>query len=1096
RREIFEEASGITKYKTDKREALRKLEQTEANLLRLADIIKEVKRQIISLQRQAGKAARVKKLRQELRGLDIYVSRGRLQTISAELQQLENQMASLNETIEAFQKDIAAQEQKGQALRQALSEADTDMGAARQAEMDLRSQLDRMRQTIEINQRRIKELQDMIRRESVDRDSSTQDISKQRCALEQTEQALNKAESDLAACDADLRDKSQKNTTQEHLLDQAKQSIQSLHTESMELDDKWAKLQNELHKTEAEDRSLVVKREQRAAEQTNLAHLLESMEKRLIGFSESLKTLAADVQQAEERLTALRQEHAEIGRSLKELEQQRAEQASQIASRDAQIQMLNTHLADAGAFPEGARQLLDASNPLHIDRSRLVGSLSEQVETKAEYRTALEAALRFWVDAVIVTDMNGALVFARRLEAAKGGAAQLLAAAIPGKAEARVTSEGPGVPLLDHVTCPPSVRPLIERLLGSIRIIDSLDALPADLSSPQRFAPAGLPSQTIFITREGTLVGGTGIVECGYTGARHRSDSPLARKHTLRELQETIAGLQVGLQNLDRKLAEQAARLASGDEALQQAQHDLETRQQALARQEGECQIVTKEANQFRERLETVRWEFQELEKQGSSVETRSAVVTEMDRIRARRVEIKVTVETRNREVQRLEQDHKGLVADVMQANVRLEKQKQSREHLQSQHNPLAERIAEQESRIAECAARIAGYQKDIASLTAAMAESRRNIPTREEEIRSMSSRLESSRQRRETAQAEWTSVEDKLNSQRNALDERRNQRSEVNGKCIELRMKHQNLIERIASEYRIAADAIPLEPEPEWPPEGKPDPDTLDNTIAEMRAKIEAIGPVYEGAIDEYEQLDERFTFLNQQQDDLVKSKHQLMEMIRKINQTTTELFAQTFEAINTNFQTTFKQLFGGGSAKLMLADDEDILESGIEIIARPPGKRLQSVSLLSGGERTMTAVALLFAIYMVKPSPFCVLDELDAALDEPNNRRFIKMLEGFLNQSQFILITHNQQTIAAAGVIYGVTMQQTGISRIVSMKFNKNDVRPAVETSEPETTAVAAEPVAVGVAATMVEEAPAPQAAASNGNPAGASEPPAPSP
>jgi chromosome segregation protein len=332
------------------------------------------------------------------------------------------------------------------------------------------------------------------------------------------------------------------------------------------------------------------------------------------------------------------------------------------------------------------------------------------------------------------------------------------------------------------------------------------------------------------------------------------------------------------------------------------------------------------------------------------------------------------------------------------------------------------------------------------------MEDARRLIPDLEAEIKKTGQGLESLRQRREAAAAEWKAAEGKINGLRDTIDQRRNERSEINGKCIELRLKHQNLIDRITAEYRIAPDAIQLEPEPEWPPEGKPDREALENTIAEMRARIEAIGPVYEGAIEEYEQLQERFAFLNQQQDDLVKSKHQLMEMIRKINQTTTDLFAKTFEAINNNFQTTFKQLFGGGSAKLMLADDEDILESGIEIIARPPGKRLQSVSLLSGGERTLTAVALLFAIYMVKPSPFCVLDELDAALDEPNNRRFIKMLEGFLSQSQFIIITHNQQTIAASSVIYGVTMPETGVSKIVSMKFNKNEARPTLEPAGPE--------------------------------------------
>jgi chromosome segregation protein len=196
-------------------------------------------------------------------------------------------------------------------------------------------------------------------------------------------------------------------------------------------------------------------------------------------------------------------------------------------------------------------------------------------------------------------------------------------------------------------------------------------------------------------------------------------------------------------------------------------------------------------------------------------------------------------------------------------------------------------------------------------------------------------------------------------------------------------------------------------------------------------------MGPVNLVAIEEYQEHEERYAFLTGQQQDLINAKDQLMEMIKKINLTTSELFATTFAKINENFQVMYERLFNGGSAKLVMVTEDDVLESGIDIIARPPGKRLQSVSLLSGGERTMTAVALLFSIYLIKPSPFCLLDELDAALDESNIGRFVNVLGDFLKMSQFIVITHNRRTIAAASVIYGVTMQESGISRTVSMKF-----------------------------------------------------------
>ena len=213
-----------------------------------------------------------------------------------------------------------------------------------------------------------------------------------------------------------------------------------------------------------------------------------------------------------------------------------------------------------------------------------------------------------------------------------------------------------------------------------------------------------------------------------------------------------------------------------------------------------------------------------------------------------------------------------------------------------------------------------------------------------------------------------------------------------------------------------------------------------MEALVADLRAKLQALGPVNLVAIEESQELEERYAFLTQQNDDLVQAKQQLTDLIRKINDTTTTLFTDTFNKVNESFQELFKHLFGGGSAKLVLVDEANVLESGIDIIARPPGKKLQTVSLLSGGERTLTAVALLFALFKVKPSAFCLTDELDAALDDTNISRYLGMLKQFLATTQFIVISHNRQTIAEADALYGVTMEKRGISKIVSMRFRSD--------------------------------------------------------
>ena len=215
---------------------------------------------------------------------------------------------------------------------------------------------------------------------------------------------------------------------------------------------------------------------------------------------------------------------------------------------------------------------------------------------------------------------------------------------------------------------------------------------------------------------------------------------------------------------------------------------------------------------------------------------------------------------------------------------------------------------------------------------------------------------------------------------------------------------------------------------------------EVIEAQATELQSKLDAMGPVNVEAIQEFDELEQRHQHLTQQHEDLVKAKAQLLQIIAKINATTKQLFSETFEKVRVNFQEMFTELFGGGKANLILLDENDPLESGIEIVAKPPGKQLQSITLLSGGERTLTATALLFSIYMVKPSPFCVLDELDAPLDESNINRFIRILQRFITLSQFVVITHNKRTIGMADVLYGVTMQEHGVSKIVSVKFHKN--------------------------------------------------------
>ncbi len=1026
RREVFEEASGITKYKSDKREALRKLEQTEANLLRLADIIKEVRRQIISLQRQAGKAARYKKHQEELRRLDIFVSREKLKGMDAERTANERRLESIRQELTRRQQSIRQQESLVASMRERMETAEDEAGGAQQALMELTRQRDRARQVIEHSERRIQELEAQCSRDAADTAGAGSELQQTQKELEESQQRLAAAESEFAAAQTELQAQARKLAGHEKMIAAAKQSVTQLLAESMELENRLAQIQNELHKLENEDRNIASRRERCAAEQENLKMLLSGHQQRVAELKQIRAESQAAQTQAAQALAAKQTEAAEQQNRMRQAEKALAELRAERAAAAARLEMLERNLKAKSGFTQSARRLLDAklAEPL---QQKVLGALAGQIEAAPEYRLALETALRAWLDAIVVQDLPSALECLRQIEPEAKDALRLLAAAAPAPAP---VAPSPGnlpagaVMLRPHVSAPAALAPLLDRLLAGVAVVDDLAALPGDI-----------PPHAVYVTRQGALIRGDGCLEIHRGGAQQ--SSPLANKHLLARQRELLAAADAQMAERRQEWDGCSASCQALEKEAQELRAALTEKQQVLARQEGEFQLVEKQADQVRQNLETVAWEMRELQKQGSSAEAKSALIEETDQIRSRRQEIRRQIEAKQQEQDRLEKEHRQLAAEVTAAQVRFAKQEEARAFIRARRQPLAERALQLQKTIDERQARQSACRAEIDGGRAEMLKARGDLPQLEENIGQHTARLSEIHAQREQMQTSARTAESQLHQLREELDTLSRQESETNGKCVEQRMQRQYLLERVTGEYRISADAIQVEPEPEWPDQQRPEMENLELAIAELRAKLESMGPVNTDAIAEYKEQEERYQFLNSQQDDLLKSKQQLLEMIKTINQTTTEMFAQTFAAVNDNFQAMFKQLFGGGSAKLMLTDDEDILECGIEIIARPPGKKLQSVSLLSGGERTMTAVALLFAIFMVKPSPFCVLDELDAALDESNIHRFIKVLQGFIAQSQFIVITHNRATISAASVLYGVTMAETGISKIVSMRF-----------------------------------------------------------
>jgi chromosome segregation protein len=564
----------------------------------------------------------------------------------------------------------------------------------------------------------------------------------------------------------------------------------------------------------------------------------------------------------------------------------------------------------------------------------------------------------------------------------------------------------------------------------------------------------------------GEYISRDGVVFAGFNA--DNGNSILQRKIQIRQLENESAGLRLTVQNLEQVKEQRFAKVEMCQQTVREKRDASQRMQVEASTLQGQLSMLDRELREAEGKVKSLNWERnnvrQRLEAATGKVNSIEQELAncrqELDRLQTEMTRAIVEVET-------LRRDEETLVDILNELKVRVATERQRKENLQRQRQPLAIRLAELKDLIVNRQRDIANYQGRIEQFATENATLRGRIEQLQGEKSEAEAEVNRLLQDRTQQIAALEAVDLNLRQLRKQLTDCQEMRGRQEVKSTQSNLRLEHIREHVTHRYHVDLSGQ----EPDWyafqvclreqrkrldrpvtetevmPPIPAPplnaeiDWEFVETAIAEMTERLDAMGPVNLEAIQEYDELEERQKFLEDQHNDLVKSKGELLDVINKINATTKELFAGTFEQVRKNFQEMFTELFGGGKANLLLVDDLDPLESGIEIIAKPPGKQLQSITLLSGGERTMTAVSLLFAIYMVKPSPFCVLDEMDAPLDESNIRRFTKILDRFVHQSQFVVITHNKRTIAKADVLYGVTMEEHGISKLVGVKLTQRE-------------------------------------------------------
>jgi chromosome segregation protein len=1062
RRTIFEEAAGISRFKAKKVETLRKLERVDLNLQRLLDIIDEVEKQLRSARLQAAKAqryqeysARLKELR-VLLGLDEYhqltqqleTEQGLLDRLRAELDERAAQTAAwetdtrkLEEAITRLDEAIHEEEGRLAQSRQQIATARTTL----EHEGNLSAQLEA---EVAATRGRMTELGGKVA-------ALADEAARAAAELQVAESQGEQQRAGVQALDTEL----------ERIVSR----LEELHTQKQgDHDRHLIQMQRRIH-LENDAISAKARLDGLAAERQRLVHRSEQAAEHLASLDIELQELTQAEEALQGRLGVARQALADQRQERDRVRQQHEATNQVVADLRAErtglvgrIEVLEGLERSHEGLGTGVREVLALrEQPEPGAWQSVLGMIADLLTVRREYAPLIDIALGEWSQRFVVRDMEQVNAALRQRGQPFSGRVSF----VPLSNHEAVTSASsvshPDVitKAADVVSCEnPELAGLPAQLLGRTLLV-------RDLASARAVA-AQFPEYRL-VTLQGELLEPDGTLT---VGTHHAEGGILSRKSELRELRLQITELDRRLSETERNLNDLRLRSTELDDhlgstqeeidALNEQDADLRTRVgQHRQRREGlheEVTVSRRELGLLDNDIEMLQTAWSDARTQAEAAEKQVHELQE----RIQQAEHTIHDEERRRH----EQQQQVTLAKVALATVeeRLTALRSKHRQFQSDYEQRREEWREGEQRLADSRKRLQESQTTMLQASAALARWYLDKEAAERRAAELGRDRDLQRQERQmlaeraqAARAEWQTRQNDVHAHELTANDLRHKR---NGLVERLREDYQlDLAElyqaRIADcGLRIEETTTPAaDPQSEIRNPQLENPQAINDEIAELKRKLSRLGSVNLESLQELAELEIRAQTLKTQHDDLTAAKTALEEIIRTINQDSRRLFTESFTAIRGHFQELFRKLFGGGMADIVLEDESDILESGIEIVARPPGKELRSISLMSGGEKTMTAVALLMAIFRSKPSPFCILDEVDAALDEANIGRYTAVLREFLDLSQFIIITHSKRTMAACDVLYGITMQESGVSKRVAVKFEDWPDDPPPEAPAP---------------------------------------------
>ncbi len=1029
RRFLFEEAAGISKYKARKDEALRKLERTQENLSRVRDIVAEVTRQKNSLNRQAKKAERYKEYKDEIQGLDLHLSslsfvalNGDWEAVEEQYQgsrnretELTTQKDSKESRIEDLELEVLDREKQLDELHEEIRGVDSMIAKKENRIEVLEGQIFHMNTLSEGATREIQRLDEEI--------STTEEGTVNlQAEFDRISETNEQREHNLQEKEAGLREKLAAQRELETQLDRSKGELADLmrqigiqhnRTENMTRErDSLLELNAGFHINRSE---LLNRLSQTEAQVKEKQEALERMKAGTEERRADLASLRISLEQKEEAFSGLMERISNV-----------REKMGHEGSRLATLVELQDSLE---GYDEGVRTLIEEAK-----NDTSAGSLPEFhsvvadiFETEPRYEVAIEAAISRQHQSLIVNspeDSRNAIEHLRRHESGRGAFIPLHPKITERTPFAAREGSGAIGEAINLVRFDDRYRGVADHLLGDVVLVESLDQALA-LYHANGFRRTLVTLNGEVLEPSGTLEGGTW---------KKNTSGFIRRKREIRELRISMEVLEGQLQVLEQEREQLYRTIARLKEELKEKSALLEAVDAQKVDLEKELAFLTHEEENVRRMIETLAVEF----------ENRSSEIHLLE-------ESLAACRHETTEMETQVHDREGILSQWMEQISSL------RERVEEKRRVITEgriEIAAIKEKCTSLLSHIESNKKNVANLKELIAARRREVEDaaagvsriEEEksaavtEIEGLISEKQEMNQRLSLAQDDFENRRNLLSQEQAAFKQLRRESEELSRRIndlevhrAEVTIKIDHLFARVEEKYALALKDIVADYA-----EKEIDPAAAKERLEELNGKIERMGPVNIMAIEEYNALEERFQFLTTQEADLQEAVDSLMATIKKINRTSRKRFQEAFEAINEKFKAVFKELFRGGQAELKLEEGADILEAGVEIVAQPPGKKLQHLSLLSGGEKALTAVALIFAGFLVKPSPFCLLDEVDAPLDDANVARYNDILRRMVKDTQFIVITHNKNTMEYSDALYGITMQEPGISKMVSVKFN----------------------------------------------------------